>query len=235
MSNDIIKSFMNIKILLAIITIVTTVTTILIIKITFDNAIENRKSIFILDKDNTLKLALSQDVSVNRLAEAEAHVKRFHKLFFILSPDAEFIKSNMSKAMEISDKSTKHQYDLLVEKGYFTSMIASGVSSEFLCDSVNFYNSQTHEVDVILYGKTSLVHSDKVVFKTLKTSCSLRSSERTVNNPNGFTLCNWQILENNVIGQVDRKDLSLHIEKITNQDTTIQDTTVQDSLMTQTN
>lgn len=213
---DISKSLFNIKIILAIITIISTCLTIYIIKTAFDNAATEREYIYILDKKNTLKLALSQNVNVNRIAEAEAHIKRFHELFFILSADADFIESNMSKALDLADESVKQQYNLLMEQGYFTSLIASGISSEFICDSINLYNSTTHDIDAVLYGKTSLVHSDKIVYKTIKTSCSLISTQRTINNPNGFQICNWNIIDNSVIGQIKRKNLLDKVNEINN-------------------
>lgn len=46
----------------------------------------------VLDGGKSLILALSQDLSQNRPVEAREHVKRFHELFFTLSPDKSAIK-----------------------------------------------------------------------------------------------------------------------------------------------
>lgn len=40
-------------------------------------------------------LALSQDVQQNRPVEAREHIRRFHELFFTLSPDKSAIESNI--------------------------------------------------------------------------------------------------------------------------------------------
>ena len=45
-----------------------------------------REKIYVLDNGKSLMLALSQDLSQNRPAEAREHVRRFHELFFTLSP-----------------------------------------------------------------------------------------------------------------------------------------------------
>ena len=43
-------------------------------------------------------VALSQDLSQNRPVEAREHVRRFHELFFTLSPDKAAIESNLNRA-----------------------------------------------------------------------------------------------------------------------------------------
>ena len=44
-------------------------------------------------------LALSQDLEQNRPVEAREHVRRFHELFFTLSPDKSAIEGNIQRAM----------------------------------------------------------------------------------------------------------------------------------------
>lgn len=52
-----------------------------------------RQRIYVLDGGKSLMLALSQDLSQNRPVEAREHVKRFHELFFTLSPDKKPLKA----------------------------------------------------------------------------------------------------------------------------------------------
>ena len=53
---------------------------------------KQREKIYVLDGGKSLILALSQDLSQNRPVEAREHVKRFHELFFTLSPDKNAIE-----------------------------------------------------------------------------------------------------------------------------------------------
>ena len=46
-----------------------------------------REKIYVLDNGRSLMVALSQDLAQNRPVEAREHVRRFHELFFSLSPD----------------------------------------------------------------------------------------------------------------------------------------------------
>ena len=48
----------------------------------YDFAEAQRQKIYVLDGGKSLMMALSQDLSQNRPAEAREHVRRFHELFF---------------------------------------------------------------------------------------------------------------------------------------------------------
>lgn len=63
-----------------------------------------REKIYVLDGGKSLMLALSQDLSQNRPAEAREHVRRFHELFFTLSPDKSAIEHNVRRALLLADK-----------------------------------------------------------------------------------------------------------------------------------
>ena len=69
-----------------------------------------RQKIYVLDGGKSLMLALSQDLSQNRPAEAKEHVRRFHELFFTLSPDKSAIEGNISRALLLADKSAYNYY-----------------------------------------------------------------------------------------------------------------------------
>ena len=64
-----------------------------------------REKIYVLDNGKSLILALSQDLSQNRPVEAKEHIRRFHELFFTLSPDKAAIESNIRRALFLCDES----------------------------------------------------------------------------------------------------------------------------------
>jgi conjugative transposon TraK protein len=69
-----------------------------------------REKIYVLDNGKSLMLALSQDLSQNRPAEAREHVRRFHELFFTLSPEKSAIEHNVKRALLLADKSVYNYY-----------------------------------------------------------------------------------------------------------------------------
>ena len=62
-----------------------------------------RQKIYVLDNGKSLMLALSQDVRQNRPVEAREHVRRFHELFFTLSPDKSAIEGNIRRSLLLAD------------------------------------------------------------------------------------------------------------------------------------
>ena len=83
-----------------------------------------------------LMLALSQDLSQNRPAEAREHVRRFHELFFTLSPEKSAIEHNVKRALLLADKSAYHYYQDFAEKGYYNRIIAGNINQTVRVDSV---------------------------------------------------------------------------------------------------
>ena len=79
----------------------------------------SRQKIYVLDGGKSLMLALSQDLAQNRPVEAREHVRRFHELFFTLSPDKNAIESNINRALFLVDKSAFRYYKDMEEKGYY--------------------------------------------------------------------------------------------------------------------
>lgn len=162
-----------------------------------------RQKIYVLDEGKALVLALAQDVYQNRDAEARSHVKRYHQFFFSLSPSKEAIEYNMNEAMKLADNAAMEQYQNMVEQGFFQKMIAGGVSTEILVDSV-VVNMNDYPYYAKLYGKTSIVRTSSVTYRNLETECYLRNCTRSDDNPHGFMIEGWHIIDNSDIKVINR-------------------------------
>ncbi|MFR4236879.1 MAG: conjugative transposon protein TraK [Alistipes onderdonkii] len=97
---------------------------------------ERQRQKSVLDNGRSLMVALSQDLAQNRPVEAREHVRRFHELFFTLSPDKAAIESNVGRALQMADKSALSYYKVLQEKGFFNRLIAGNVSQMVKVDSI---------------------------------------------------------------------------------------------------
>lgn len=131
-----------------------------------------REKIYVLDEGKSLMLALSQDLEQNRPVEAREHVRRFHELFFTLSPDKSAIEGNIQRAMFLSDRSAYAHYVDLAEQGYYNRIISGNMSQRIGIDSV--------------------------------TRGRLLNSTRSDNNPHGFILEAFRVVENRDIKVYDR-------------------------------
>lgn len=202
--NEIPKIFSLVKMIMVLVTFVVTGLTIWGIYSVFEWADRERDAIYVVDSRNTLKLALAENVSVNRVAEAEAHVKRLHELIFVLSPNSEFIQHNLDLLQNLSGNSVKNYCNSLRESGFYNSLVANGISTEFMCDSIVVREDANYDFKVFLWGKTSLISSEKIVFKSLMTACYLRSCGRDEWNPQGFMVEDWKVIKQEELGAVER-------------------------------
>lgn len=154
-----------------------------------------RQKIYVLDNGKSLMLALSQDLSQNRPVEAREHVRRFHELFFTLSPDKSAIESNINRALLLSDKSAFNYYKDLSEKGYYNRIISGNINQTVQIDSVAC-NLDVYPYQVVTYGKQMIIRESNITERSLITSCRLLNSVRSDNNPHGFTIEGFEVREN---------------------------------------
>lgn len=164
---------------------------------------KQREKIYVLDNGKSLMLALSQDMSQNRPAEAREHVRRFHELFFTLSPDKSAIEHNINRALILADKSAYNYYSDFTEKGYYNRVIAGNINQVAQVDSV-VCDFNEYPYIAKTYARQLIIRQSNVTERTLVTVCKLLNSSRSDDNPNGFTIEGFTILENKDIRTVKR-------------------------------
>jgi conjugative transposon TraK protein len=162
-----------------------------------------REKIYVLDQGQSLLMALSNDVSDNRMAEARSHVKRFHEYFFTLSPEKAAIEGNVQQALFLADNSASDVYMRMKEEGFYERIIASSIVCEVQIDSIVIDDS-VYPYQVKTYGLTSIVRRSNITYRNLETQCSLLNTSRTDNNPHGFLIENWNITDNSDLRTVQR-------------------------------
>lgn len=162
-----------------------------------------RQKIYVLDGGKSLMLALSQDLSQNRPVKAREHVKRFHELFFTLSPDKNAIESNIKRALFLVDKSAFGYYKDLTEKGYYNRIISGNINQVIQVDSV-VCNFDGYPYKVATYAKQMIIRESNITERSLVTRCNLINSVRSDNNPHGFIMEAFEIVENRDIRVIDR-------------------------------
>jgi conjugative transposon TraK protein len=164
---------------------------------------EQRQKVYVLDNGKSLMLALSQDASINRPVEAREHVRRFHELFFTLAPERGAIENNMKRAFNLADKSAFDYYKDLSEKGYYNRIISGNVQQRIEVDSV-VCDFDKYPYSVRTYAKQFIIRSSNVTRRSLITSCYLLNSVRSDNNPQGFNIEKFAVVENRDIEVIER-------------------------------
>ena len=127
--------------------------------------------------------------------EARDHVRMFHVYFFSLDPDDKVITTHITKALYLADGTAKKQYDNLKESGYYTSLISGNISQQIDLDSVSI-NTDAYPYFFRCSGTEKLIRATSIVTRSLVTEGYLRNVSRSDNNPHGFLIEKWTILEN---------------------------------------
>lgn len=156
--------------------------------------------VYILYNGKVLE-AVASDKKSNIPVELRDHIKTFHQLFFNLNPDDKAIRATVGRALYLSDESAKKQYDNLRESGYYNNLISANIAKEVLLDSIKLDIDQ-YPYKFTYYGTEKLVRSSSTVFRKLVTQGFVYDlKEQTDNNPHGFIIRNWEILENQDLPQ----------------------------------
>ena len=145
---------------------------------------KQREKIYVLDNGKSLMLALSQDLSQNRPAEAREHIRRFHELFFTLSPEKSAIEHNVKRALLLADKSVYNYQVLKVDS--------------VVCD----FNAYPYRA--VTYATQKIIRQSNVTERSLVTTCRLLNASRSDDNPNGFTIEGFTIIENKDLQTIKR-------------------------------
>ena len=164
---------------------------------------QQRQKVYVLDNGKSLMLALAQDASINRPVEAREHIRRFHELFFTLAPDKDAIESNMKRAFNLADKSAFDYYKDLAEKGYYNRIISGNVQQRIDLDSV-ICDFDHYPYAVKTYAKQFIIRSSNLTKRNLVTSCHLVNSVRSDNNPQGFNIEKFAVMENRDMEVIER-------------------------------
>ena len=153
---------------------------------------DSRKSIYILD--NGVPVLVKQtDELLNRPVEYKAQVELFHRLFFTLAPDDEYINKNIDKALYLMDDSAKKERSNLTEKGWYNQIISSNATVSIQTDSINIdLNSKRF----MYYGTQMINRKTSLIIRKLITQGTFKDIPRTPNNEHGVLLENWNILDN---------------------------------------
>ncbi|AFL77364.1 Bacteroides conjugative transposon TraK protein [Alistipes finegoldii DSM 17242] len=184
------------------------VVTVAAVWMSYSFAERQRQKIYVLDNGRSLMVALSQDLAQNRPVEAREHVRRFHELFFTLSPDKAAIESNVGRALQMADKSALSYYKVLQEKGFFNRLIAGNVSQMVKVDSIRC-NFDRYPYEVTTFARQRILRESTVTERSLVTTCRLVNVSRSDNNPQGFMVEALNIVETKTSRPMTAKPHSL--------------------------
>lgn len=153
---------------------------------------ESRKSLYVLDAG--VPILLNQTSALlNREVEYKSQVELFHRLFFTLPPDDEYIQQNIEKSLYLIDDSGKKEYSNLKEKGFYNQLISSSSMVSIEVDSIQIDQEKRH---FRFYGKQSIHRRTRRMVRRLHSEGFFKDLMRSPQNPHGILLLDWRITDN---------------------------------------
>ena len=150
--------------------------------------------VYILSSGKALE-AFAADRKENLPVEARDHIRSFHQYFFSLDPDDRVIQANITKALYLADASAKRVYDNLKEGNYYANIISANISQSVSVDSIQL-DMNMYPFYFRCYATQKITRTSTIVTRDLVTEGYLRNVGRSDNDPHGFLIERWSILEN---------------------------------------
>jgi len=155
---------------------------------------QSQQKVFVISNGKAIE-AYAADRKDNIVVEARDHIRMFHYYFFTLDPDEKVIQNNISKALYLADEAARQQYGNLKENGFYSNLISGNISQEISVDSVDI-NINAYPYFFTCTAVQKIIRKSSVTTRNLITEGYLRNVTRSDNNPHGFIIEKWRILEN---------------------------------------
>lgn len=160
----------------------------------FSIARQAQNRIYVLSDGKAL-VAMAAERGEKLPVEARDHIKTFHQFFFTLTPDDKQIQAGINQALYLADGSAKRVYDDLKEGNYYAGIVSGNVSQAVRKDSI-IVDTRQLPFYFRYYGKVLITRATSIVTRSLVTEGYLRRVDQSDNNPHGFLIENWKILDN---------------------------------------
>lgn len=181
---------------------ISAITIIIVLFKTFSYVEKQREKIYVLD--NGIPLLITQsDVQENRRVERQSHINTFHKLFFTLPPDNNYIQDNIREATYLADESIMFEFRSLQEKNFYSNLISTSTNMTIKTDSIVLTERDNYIV-FDYYGIQRLDRRSSTLLRKLHTRGQLRDVQRSENNPHGIIIENWRTILNDDIQLINK-------------------------------
>ena len=159
---------------------------------------ENSSNIYILDRGTAATASLGEADSQRELEVCD-HVIRFHELMMNLSPSSDAIKTNIDRALTMSDRSAFNYWQDLSETGFYNRLVSANISQQFSLDSIST-DMASYPYRSEVFGKLYLIRESNITAYRIRTSCQLVDIGRSKDNPHGLMIEQFRVVSNDKIG-----------------------------------
>lgn len=147
------------------------------------------RNIYVIDQGSVLQ-ANRADNGEQRDLEAMDHVRRFHELFYNLSPNVNLINQNIERALNLADESAYDYFNDQKEANYYSRLIDINATQQISIDSIKV-NILTYPYQAETYASLFVLRESNISYYTMRTTCTLTETERSSDNPHGLMIGNF--------------------------------------------
>jgi conjugative transposon TraK protein len=193
-SKSIEDSFQHIRLFTAVVVAGSLLFSGFVVLISYRAVAKAQERIYILASGKALE-AIAADRKENLPVEARDHIRSFHQYFFTLDPDEKVINGNITQALYLADASAMRLYENLKENGYYSGIISGNISQTVEVDSITL-DMHSYPFYFRCYAREKIIRPTSLVTRNLLTEGWLRNTSRSDNNPHGYLIEHWRILDN---------------------------------------
>ena len=159
------------------------------------NKLNLKEKVYVLEGNGNVLIAKTvKDALMWREPEIHNHLKKFHEYFFNL--DQYNYEKSLEKSLNLIDDSGKNYYLTLLNQGWYNSLKLNNLKQIIIIDSIKT-NTETYPYWSSIYGKTEVYRygeKKKKKEKKIEIQCRLYDVARTMDNPHGLLISNYNIL-----------------------------------------
>lgn len=144
------------------------------------------QDIYVLDGGSVLEAHRTTN-EAQRDLEAEAHLTRFHDLFFTLTPNVGTINTNIEAALELADESAYNYFAAQKENRYYSNIVDNNISQQFVTDSI-YVDVLTYPYKGEVFGTLYVMRESTISRYAMHTTCTMTEATRTHANPHGLMI-----------------------------------------------
>jgi conjugative transposon TraK protein len=192
--NNLDKNYKQNRILTIISLLGMVVTAIFSVTYVTNAIMKQSQVVYALMGDNAVSLR-AVSVLDNRPVEAYNHIDLFHRKFYDLDPDREVIDANLDYALGLGDNSIRDLYLAYEEDNYYRGLVSSNTSQDVILDSISL-DMSSYPYYFRYTGQVKITRRSSIATRSLITEGYFRDVQRSKNNPHGFLIENYHVVEN---------------------------------------
>ncbi len=162
-------------------------------------AIENKKNIYVLVNDKALIRAKATDITNSKDILTRGSIENIHKLIYEVVPDVPQINKQLKEAVASSDNNTANLIDALKQKNYYQIIISQNYFTVLDTDSI-YVDYSTVPSKFTYKGRLRIIRENNRSERLITTEGYIESTDRSsISNERGFIIRKLTIISDTEI------------------------------------